>query len=179
MQIRSIPRAGAWSAIALAVSLFACGGEAEEAGTGGEAPASAAGGPDTLPESVRAPEVEAGYLIVAPEEVREWQESGEPFVLVDARDPVQFQQEHIPGAINVPYVDIRAGAALPPRDARVVVYCSDPACPISQYAYDALQRLGYSNIYDMREGLQGWKSEGFQTVIGEEPAGTPAEESAG
>lgn len=181
MKIRSIPRVGARSVVALAIvtTLVACGEEAERTGTGGEAPPATAGGPDTLPESVPAAEVEGGYLIVDPERVREWQESGEPFVLIDARDPVQYRQEHIPGAVNVPYVDIRAGAALPPRDARVVVYCSDPGCPISQYAYDALQRLGYSNLYDMRAGLQGWKRDGLPTEIDEEPAATPGEEGAG
>lgn len=187
MKIRSIKTRGAGCALSLALvaSLIACGGEPQEGAPSADAPA-ATEGPDTLPESVRAPEVESGYLIVEPERIREWREAGESFVLIDARDPVQYRQEHIPGAINVPYVDIRAGADLPPRDARVVVYCSDPACPISQYAYDGLQRLGYSDLYDMRAGLQGWKSEGYPTVIGEEPAGeaeepgqTGSEETAG
>ena len=168
-------------ALVLTTSLIACGGEGEEdAARVPDAP-SETEGPDTLPESVRAPEMDAGYLIVRPDEVREWRQDEEDFVLVDARDPVQYRQEHIPGAINVPYVDIRAGADLPPRDARIVVYCSDPSCPISQYAYDGLQRLGYSNVYDMRAGLQGWKSEGYPTVIGERTGGdeTATGEEAG
>lgn len=173
MKIPSFTPAGAKTALALGlvVSLLACGGEAEQGSSSDDAAGAVAEGPDTLPESVRAPRVEGGYLIVEPEQVVEWREEGEPFVLVDARDPVQYRQEHIPGAINVPYVDIRAGADLPPRDARVVVYCSDPSCPISQYAYDGLQRLGYSELYDMRAGLQGWKADGLPTEIGEEPAG--------
>lgn len=119
-----------------------------------------------LPPSVPAPEVEAGILIATPERVREWQEDSVPFVLVDARDSVQFAQEHIPGAINISYVDIRPGARLPPRDARIVIYCSDADCPISQYAYDAFTRLGYGELYDMREGLRGWKESGYPTTIG-------------
>ncbi|MBW3660317.1 MAG: rhodanese-like domain-containing protein, partial [Gemmatimonadetes bacterium] len=154
-------------ALALVAPLLACGGEAGETRSADARRPDAAAGPDTLPESVPAPEMEGGYLIVDPAQVREWQESGEPFILVDARDPVQFRQERIPGAINVPYVDIRAGGDLPPRDARVVLYCSDPSCPISQFAYDALQRLGYTNLYDMRAGLQGWKAAGYPTQIGE------------
>lgn len=182
MKNRSFTLAGAKTALALGlvVSLFACGGEAGQDSPSGDATAGAEG-PDTLPESVRAPQVEGGYLIVEPEQVVEWREEGEPFVLVDARDPVQYRQEHIPGAINVPYVDIRAGADLPPRDARVVIYCSDPSCPISQYAYDGLQRLGYSELYDMRAGLQGWKAEGLPTEIGEASGGeeTAVDETAG
>lgn len=183
MKNRSFTLAGAKTALALGllVSVLACGGEAEQNAASGDGDTTVVEGPDTLPESVRAPQVEEGYLIVEPEQVMEWREEGEPFVLVDARDPVQYGREHIPGAINVPYVDIRAGADLPPRDARVVIYCSDPSCPISQYAYDGLQRLGYSELYDMRAGLQGWKAEGLPTVIGEEPDGgeTAVDETAG
>lgn len=122
--------------------------------------------PDTLPPSIEATEVQEGYLVVSPAEVRAWQDGGEAFVLIDARDPVQFGQEHIPGAVNIPYVDVRAGARLPDRDARLVLYCSDASCPISRYAYSAFERLGYPNLYEMHEGIQGWKAAGYPTVIG-------------
>ena len=120
---------------------------------------------ETLPASVPAPDVEAGILIVTPERVRGWQEEGAPFVLIDTRDAVQFGQEHLPGAVNIPYVDIRPGAKLPPRDAKIVLYCSDRDCPISQYAYESLGSLGFSEVYDMRAGLQGWKAAGYPTEI--------------
>ena len=48
------------------------------------------------------------------------------------------------------------------------MYCSDAECPISQYAYRNLTRLGYNDVLDMRAGLQGWKAEGYPTVIGDE-----------
>jgi rhodanese-related sulfurtransferase len=108
---------------------------------------------DPLPLSVPAPEIQDGLLIVSPESVHDWQQSGEDFALIDARDAVQYSREHIPGAVNVPYVEIRAGGLLPPRDQRIVVYCSSETCPISQYAYEALDQLGYEEIYDMRAGL--------------------------
>jgi rhodanese-related sulfurtransferase len=145
----------------LVVAAVACGGT--------EAPEQAATevGPDTLPASVPALEMEEGIVIVTPDRVREWQDAGEPFVLVDARDEVQYGREHIPGAVNIPYVDIRAGANLPALDSRIVLYCSDKDCPISQYAHEGLRTLGYTNLYDMRAGIQGWKDAGYPTVIGE------------
>ena len=139
----------------------------------GEAPAGEAGvesTADTLPLSIPAPQVLDGLLIATPEQVREWQEENVDFALVDARDTVQYAREHIVGAINIPYIEIRAGALLPPRDRRIVVYCSSETCPISQYAYEALDRLGYEEIYDMRAGLQGWKDAGFPTVFGADSA---------
>lgn len=145
----------------------ACGGSDAP---GGETGTAAEPGADTLPLSIPAPEIQDGLLIVSPESVHDWQQSGEDFALLDARDAVQYSREHIPGAVNVPYVEIRAGGLLPPRDQRIVVYCSSETCPISQYAYEALDQLGYEEIYDMRAGLQGWKDAGFPTVIGADSA---------
>jgi rhodanese-related sulfurtransferase len=145
---------------ALVAAASACGGTEADGESSDVSPV------DTLPLAVPAPEVQDGLLIVSPRQVREWQDSETDFVLLDARDAVQYAREHIPGAINVPYVEIRAGGLLPPRDRRIVVYCSSETCPISQYAYEALDQLGYGEIYDMRAGLEGWKDAGYPTVLG-------------
>ncbi|MGH7587066.1 MAG: rhodanese-like domain-containing protein [Gemmatimonadota bacterium] len=156
-----------WTAPLLVALVLGCGADA---GPDGGAAADGAVAED-LPPSIPAPEVEAGILIATPEQVREWQQDSVPFILVDARDSVQYAQEHIPGAVQISYVNIRPGARLPPRDARIVVYCSDSDCPISQYAHDALTQLGYGEVYDMRAGLQGWKQAGYPTEIGESTGG--------
>jgi rhodanese-related sulfurtransferase len=148
----------------IVVAALACGGEEPVPEAETEI------GTETVPASVPAPEVEDGYLIVSVEEVRAWREAGEPVVVIDARDQVQFSREHIPDAVNVPYIDIRSGANLPGPETRIVLYCSDEDCPISRYAYDALRALGYRDLYDMREGIQGWKEAGFPTVVGEAAA---------
>lgn len=149
--------------VALLLLVAACGGTEERVDRPAE---TVAGGSQPVPASLPAPRVEEGILIVTPGQVRSWQEGGDPFVLVDARDRVQYGREHLPDAINIPYIDIRAGGQLPSRDSRIVLYCSDSECPISQYAYRALERIGFTNLYDMREGLQGWKAQGYPTVIG-------------
>ena len=48
--------------------------------------------------------------------------------LVDVLSPESFAANHIPGAINLPVVDLarRAGEALPDRRARIVTYCGGP-----------------------------------------------------
>ncbi|MGH7549775.1 MAG: rhodanese-like domain-containing protein [Gemmatimonadota bacterium] len=162
-----------WMVTALATALSCAGGDEP-----GEPNAGDAAMTEDLPPSVPAPTVEGGILIATPERVREWQQDSVPFVLVDARDSVQFAQEHIPGAVNISYVDIRPGARLPSQDERIVLYCSDADCPISQYAYDALTRLGYGEVYDMREGLQGWKESGYPTEIGESLDATGSDTTA-
>ena len=48
--------------------------------------------------------------------------------LVDVLSPESFAARHIPGAINLPVVDLsrRATEALPDRRARIVTYCGGP-----------------------------------------------------
>jgi rhodanese-related sulfurtransferase len=48
--------------------------------------------------------------------------------LVDVLSPESFALRHIPGAINVPVVDLarRAADLLPHRDAAIVLYCGGP-----------------------------------------------------
>ena len=48
--------------------------------------------------------------------------------LVDVLSPESFSSMHIPGAINLPVVDLarRAGDVLPDKHARIVTYCGGP-----------------------------------------------------
>jgi hypothetical protein len=48
--------------------------------------------------------------------------------LVDVLSPESFASMHIPGAINLPVVDLarHAAVALPDRRARIVTYCGGP-----------------------------------------------------
>ena len=48
--------------------------------------------------------------------------------LVDVLSPESFAARHIPGAINLPVVDLAraAAASLPDRRARIVTYCGGP-----------------------------------------------------
>jgi rhodanese-related sulfurtransferase len=48
--------------------------------------------------------------------------------LLDVLSPESFAARHIPGAINLPVVDLarRAGDTLPDRRARIITYCGGP-----------------------------------------------------
>ena len=48
--------------------------------------------------------------------------------LLDVLSPESFAARHIPGAINLPVVDLsrRAADMLPDRRARIVTYCGGP-----------------------------------------------------
>jgi rhodanese-related sulfurtransferase len=88
---------------------------------------------------------------------------GEDLVIVEALGEMYFEDAHLPGAINVPHdrVDELAPVLLPDLDATIVVYCSNTACQNSVVATRALERLGYTNVFEYVEGKQDWIEAGL------------------
>lgn len=85
--------------------------------------------------------------------------------VVDTLGGEYYARQHLPGALALTPtdVDVRAAALLPDRDAAIVTYCSNPACPNSGQVADRLTRLGYTNVRKYREGIQDWVEAGLPT----------------
>lgn len=86
-------------------------------------------------------------------------------IVVDALPSSYYDQQHLPGAVNLveDEVDARAAALLPDRDAAIVTYCSNAACGNSQAVANRLERLGYRNVRKYRDGIQDWVEAGLPT----------------
>jgi rhodanese-related sulfurtransferase len=86
-------------------------------------------------------------------------------VVVDALPPSYYDQQHLPGAVNLVESDVDARAAdlLPDKTAAIVTYCSNAACGNSQAVAARLQRLGYTAVRKYREGIQDWVEAGNAT----------------
>src|SRR5690349_9577969 len=90
---------------------------------------------------------------------------GRAVTLVDALPASYYDQQHLPGALNLVEtdVDLRAAELLPEKDAAIVTYCSNAACGNSQAVASRLERLGYTNVRKYREGIQDWVESGNAT----------------
>jgi rhodanese-related sulfurtransferase len=66
------------------------------------------------------------------------------FVLVDARSKENFDERHIPGAVNFPYrtISVETTKNLS-KDKPVVVYCWGPGCNAATKAAVRLAALGF------------------------------------
>jgi rhodanese-related sulfurtransferase len=103
--------------------------------------------------------------------VQEELEDGRIDVLIDVREPSEWDQGHVPGAINVPrgMLELRADPESPAadpglsanRDARVIVYCLKVPGARSLLAAQTLGSMGYSNVAAMRGGFEEWRAEGL------------------
>jgi len=57
-------------------------------------------------------------------------------LLVDVRDPDEFAEGHVPGAINLPLIQVRHRLGELPRDREIWLYCG-----VGQRAYYATRAL--------------------------------------
>lgn len=92
-------------------------------------------------------------------------------ILLDVREPEEFAQGHLAGAINVPRgvlefnvdpLNPAANSALTDRTTKMIVYCRSGAR--SALAVQTLRTLGYQDISSMDGGYTAWKSAGHESV---------------
>jgi rhodanese-related sulfurtransferase len=86
------------------------------------------------------------------------------FVLVDVRNAASFAKGHVPGAINIPTLNLtEARLSEYEPDTVFVVYCAGPHC---NGANKAALRLATLNrpVKEMIGGALGWVDEGFTLV---------------
>ena len=113
----------------------------------------------------------ASVEAVSPQEVREGLDGGQVNLVIDVREPKEWERGHLPGAINVPrgMLELRADPESPAtdpalsadKDARVIVYCLKAPGARSVLAAQTLGTMGYSNVAMMRGGLEEWQAEGL------------------
>jgi rhodanese-related sulfurtransferase len=105
--------------------------------------------------------------LITRDELKAAIEKGEVTV-VDALPAAYYEQQHLPGAVNlcVDEAADRAAAVLPDKGAAIVTYCSNAACPNSEGVARTLTQLGYTDVRKFREGIQDWVEAGLPTESG-------------
>src|SRR6185503_11929227 len=81
-------------------------------------------------------------------------------VVLDVREPDEYEQGAIPGAVHIPrgHLESQVENRIPDRGAPVVVYCAGGTR--SAFAAKTLTDLGYTDVVSMAGGFNKWKNEG-------------------
>ena len=92
-------------------------------------------------------------------------ESGEAFVLIDARPTADYLESHLSGALSIPFYDIQNYIDDLPRDYFVITYCGCPHA-VSGQAADALLAAGFEKVAVLDEGYYFWRDQGWPLEVG-------------
>jgi len=99
---------------------------------------------------------------LAPTELNELMHSGNgsrPLV-VDVREPWEFAQGHIPGALLMPLGQLAARLGELQAEAPVAVVCASGNR--SQSAAALLGQKGFKKVYNLLDGMYGWQRAGLE-----------------
>ena len=78
--------------------------------------------------------------------------------VVDTRDAEQFQQAHIPGAVNIDWRKVLGQRSTLPENKMVLLYCNGGT--LSSQAAIALRVAGMENVRILQGGFTEWKAKG-------------------
>jgi molybdopterin/thiamine biosynthesis adenylyltransferase/rhodanese-related sulfurtransferase len=83
------------------------------------------------------------------------------YTLLDVREPDEYQQGAVPGAIHVPrgQLEFSIEGRLSDKGAPIAIYCAGGTR--SAFAAKTLQDLGYLDVVSVAGGFNKWKDEGL------------------
>lgn len=89
------------------------------------------------------------------------------YALVNVSKPDTFQQEHIPGSINIPQSEEFVFVNRFAKFKEIIVYCASTDCHASESVAEQLSKRGFTSVYDYTAGLRDWKQAGNPVTTGE------------
>jgi rhodanese-related sulfurtransferase len=133
--------------------------------------------PDRVEQEAAQPVQTAGPRfvspLVSPEALQERIANGEDVLIVDVRTRDAFDQEHIPGAVSRPKLELISGLPRLPMDRPVALYCTCPNDESSALGAHQLHlAYGHKNLLVLHGGMDAWKEAGYKTVV--KPGGRSA-----
>ena len=91
-------------------------------------------------------------------EVKSMHDAGQDFVLLDVREPWEYEAAHIAGSKHIPMGDIpaRFNQELDP-EKHIVVVCHHGVRSMNVTVW--LRQQGFENVQSLRGGIDGWSRE--------------------
>ena len=86
----------------------------------------------------------------------------EPLVILDVRTPLEYEEGHIEGAINIPVTSLLQRIGELNRENEILVYCGLGVC--SSRALTILNSYNFPKVYSILGGIETWKQAGYPVV---------------
>jgi len=99
---------------------------------------------------------------ITPLELKAKQDAGENFLLLDVREPYEYEIAKIPGSQLIPLGEIERRADDLPDDTEIILQCRSGAR--SAQALAILQSKGFTNLANLKGGILAWSDTVDPTV---------------
>ena len=109
-------------------------------------------------------------------DLADWLEEGRDLTVIDVREPFEWLDGHIEGALHLPMMESVARRDLVPPDRPKAVLCAGGLR--SSTVISALKRHGIQHWYNVTGGMTAWTKSGYPvarpTAVEPAPAPSPA-----
>ncbi len=96
---------------------------------------------------------------ISAEDLHEMVTGSEKFILIDVRAPLEFEDGHIEGAINIPVADLRERHTELKKEDSIIMLCSSGNR--SSLGVSILSQNGFKNLYNVAGGMTGYSAAGY------------------
>lgn len=124
---------------------------------------------DRTPPDARNADDEVPVAVIDVEQAYAAYRDGARFI--DVREPSEWDQGHVAGAVHRPVADVEADPQLSvAKNTPVVTYCAAGARAARAAA--ALAAHGYENVHALQTGYADWQRAGYPIEVPEQDHGT-------
>ena len=105
---------------------------------------------------------------VTVEDVQRSREAGEDFLLIDTREDSEWAAGHAAGSIHLGkgIIERDIEKEVPDTSKKLILYCGGGFR--SALAADALQKMGYTNVFSLAGGWRAWNQGEMPVLAGDD-----------
>ena len=92
-------------------------------------------------------------------------------IVLDVREPEEYEHGHVPGAINLPQADLGSRLDELPHACPLVLICRSGARALR--AAQLLRQVGFEQVANVRGGTETWRAAGKALALGDRGADEP------
>ena len=96
---------------------------------------------------------------ISAEDLHDMVTGSEKFVLLDVRAPMEFEDGHVEGAVNIPVADLRERYTELRKEDAIALICSSGNR--SSLGVSILRRHGFKNLFNVAGGMTGYSAAGY------------------
>lgn len=106
-------------------------------------------------------------------DLSEMMRAGHKVIVIDSRSPEAYEDERIPGAINIPHRTMSEETTNHlDKTNLIVTYCDGIGCNASTKGALNMAKLGF-NVKELLGGIEWWKRDGHETLGNNGTKGKP------